>query len=84
MSAPIQPKHYAQMNAIAHTLDEIFNGMEGEKRYGFCLLVFEFGTPGPGSRMNYISNAKREDMVVALREFLANHEGRMMPEAKGQ
>lgn len=32
---------------------------------GFALLVFEFHKPGIG---NYISNAKRADMVKALRE----------------
>jgi hypothetical protein len=34
--------------------------------------------------MNYISNAERADMIVALRELVANFEGRMMPDAKGQ
>jgi hypothetical protein len=36
--------------------------------------VFPLNT-GEG-RMNYISNANREDMVVALKEFIAASEGR--------
>jgi hypothetical protein len=32
---------------------------------GFCLLVFGFNAPGIS---NYVSNAKREDMIKALRE----------------
>lgn len=32
---------------------------------GFMILVFPFGKPGTA---NYISNANREDMIIALRE----------------
>lgn len=35
------------------------------KDLGFAILVFPFENPGIG---NYISNAKREDMIKALRE----------------
>jgi hypothetical protein len=34
--------------------------------WGFSLLVFEFG--GPGGNASYISNARRVDMIKALRE----------------
>lgn len=81
--APIEAAHVKQMNAIAQVLDETLNP-KGTKKNGFVLLVFNFGEPTPRSRMNYISNAERADIVVALRELLANFEGRMMPEAKGQ
>lgn len=36
------------------------------KGWGFMLLVFEFG--GPGGNASYISNARRVDMIYALRE----------------
>lgn len=39
--------------------------------HGFCLLVFDFGKEG---RMNYMSNANREQMLVALKEFIRNVE----------
>ncbi|WP_322092844.1 hypothetical protein [Paraburkholderia bannensis] len=55
------------MNGIGDILGAVFEG------HGFALLVFDFG---PGGTMNYISNAKREDMLIALREFIASHEGR--------
>jgi len=35
------------------------------KEFGFMILVFPFGNKGVA---NYISNAKREDMIIALRE----------------
>lgn len=41
--------------------------------YGFALLIF--GTDTTEGRMNYISNAKREDMLAALKELIARFEG---------
>lgn len=38
------------------------------KGYGFSLLVFSFGE---GGNMFYSSNAQREDMIRAMREFIA-------------
>lgn len=45
--------------------------------YGFALLIFGLGEH-PG-RMNYVSNAAREDMIVAMKELIANMEGRTHP-----
>lgn len=64
---PISDGVRAQMNATADALKEVFAG------YGWALLVFDWGDKG---RMNYISNAQRDDMLVAMREFIAMHEGR--------
>ena len=36
--------------------------------FGFSLLVFSFGE---GGSMFYTSNAKREDMIRAMQEFIA-------------
>lgn len=79
--APIQEQYVEDMNAIARTLDEAFNGMlrGSHRKTGFVLLVFPFGNP-ERNRMNYISNgADRGDIVVALKELIANFEGRMQP-----
>lgn len=38
---------------------------------GFTLLMFDFGTDG---NIAYLSNAKRDDMCRALREFLSKVE----------
>ena len=68
--AEIEVKHRELMNTVAGVLDDVFDG------YGFCLLVFDQNTEE--GRMNYISNSNRDDMITALKEFIANHEGRMM------
>lgn len=41
--------------------------------YGFCLLLFPFGK-GEGNRMQYISNANREDIVQAMKEWIKKTE----------
>lgn len=81
---PIESAYRKQMNALAAVLDGSLNGDEQPKKTGFVLLMFDFGEPTPRSRMNYISNAERTEMLVALKELLANFEGRMMPDSKGQ
>lgn len=47
------------MNAFAQTITELFPEL------GFALLIFDFNSPGMS---NYISNAERATMVLALRE----------------
>lgn len=73
MAEPIDPQYRAMMNRVAKALDE------GFKPNGFCLLVFPLGEK-PDGRINYISNANREDMLLALKEFIARHEGRVPSE----
>lgn len=41
---------------------------------GFAILVFDFGGPGVA---NYVSNAAREDMVLALKETASRLEAGM-------
>ena len=77
MPEPIQKEQFANMNVIAKTLDDIFNGKDakqGEKKRGFTLLVFPFGET-PDGRINYISNSERESMLVAMKEFIAKNVG---------
>lgn len=80
--APIEPKLHDMMNDMARRLDNFFNGdLKGaERQTGFVLLVFPF--EGREGRANYISNAKREDVVVMLKEQLARFEGQ--PEQTGR
>jgi hypothetical protein len=79
--APIEEKYREKMNALAHMLDDFFNGkaMGDERQTGFVLLVFPFGAHE--GRSNYISNAAREDIVVLMKEQIAQFEGQ--PEVKG-
>jgi hypothetical protein len=39
--------------------------------HGFVLLIFSFGE---GGNMFYTSNAQRQDVCNAMREFIAKHE----------
>ncbi len=61
---------------IARTIDRILNGDRRPKQFGFALFIFEFGKT-EGGRVNYVSNADRPDMLVAVREWLARAEGRV-------
>lgn len=68
---PIEEKARKQMNQLAELIDSVTpEGM------GFCLLMFEMNNTKGDGRMNYISNANRESMVLALKEFVARNEGR--------
>ena len=40
--------------------------------WGFVLMTFPFGDPP--SRMNYVSNGKREDIIPGLKEFIQRTE----------
>lgn len=63
---------------IARVLDETLNGRDvKQKQIGFALFVFEFGKTS-GGRVNYISNAGRADMLIAVKEWLARAEGRVV------
>jgi len=78
MADPIQQKYHGQMNKLAQSIDEYFNGPNkpGRKRkVAFILLTAEFGLIEDG-RVNYSSNGNRPDMLAMLREYLARAEGR--------
>ncbi len=66
---PIEEEFQEKMRALGIMLEEVFNE-PGKKEIGFCLLVFKFGEPTDTSRMNYIGNSNREDMIKALEEFV--------------
>jgi len=68
---PIDPEVARAMNAIAGVIDDAL-----PPGWGFTLLVFKFGE-GDGHRMNYISSAGRGDMLAAMKELIANFEGRV-------
>lgn len=69
MIEPIEPQYRDMMNALATGINEVLGGL------GFALLMFEHGNV-EGGRVNYISNSNREDMISAMREWLARAEGR--------
>ena len=71
---PIEPKVRSVMNEIGQTLGRVIK--QHAPGYGYALLVFKLGDAREGDRMNYISNAVREDMLAAMKEFIARAEGR--------
>ena len=80
--APIEPAHRQQMNALAHVLDDMFNGgaKGSDRKTGFILMVFPFeeaekARGGDTGRCNYISNAVRADVVAMLKEQIKRFEG---------
>lgn len=78
MSAgPIEAEVRAQMNAIGEVIGEAL-----PDGYGFTLLVFGLGKHE--GRMNYISSADRADMLAAMKELIANFEGRAHQPPKGK
>ena len=83
MSEEIDANYRAQMNTLAGSLDKAFNGdKRGKDRStGFVLLMFPFDA-AEGARTNYISNADRRDIVVAMKEIVARFEGQ--PAIKGR
>lgn len=79
----LDQKYRDQMNALARDLDGLFNGdAKGhDRKNGFVLLVFPFNGP-EGQRTNYISNAERKDMIVALKEIVARFEGQSLQQGR--
>jgi hypothetical protein len=80
---PISPEYREHMNKLARVLDFALNGeAKGtDRKVGFVLLQFEYGS-ADGKRCNFISNgADRKDIVVLFKEMIARFEGQ--PEVKG-
>jgi hypothetical protein len=80
--APIEPYYRDIMNELAHLLDTFFNGQAKgkDRKTGFILMVFPFeesakAAAGGSGRANYISNAKRDDVVIMLKEQIKRFEG---------
>jgi hypothetical protein len=62
---PFDSKRLMIMSMIAPSLDEILDNAP------FALFVFV------NNRANYISNCKKEELLLAMREFIASSEGRL-------
>jgi len=80
--APIEAHLSALMNALASSIDEVFNGKPPAKRkdIGFMLFAWDGSKAPEAGRMNYISNVgsgQREEVVTMLKTMLADAEGRL-------
>ena len=68
------------MQGLARGVDSVLNGDQDDplntgRKYGFVLLVAEFGDIAEG-RVNYVSNGDKATMVAMLKEYLTRLEGR--------
>jgi hypothetical protein len=72
---PLGPGHAAVEAEVAETMKSIGRLIGGAmpESYGFALLIF--GMNGSGGGMNYMSNARREDMILAMKELIGRMEG---------
>lgn len=78
---PIEPVLVKLMNDIGRMIGAALKATvkDSGEEYGFALLMF--GIEGDEScRMNYISNCDRQDMLAAMREFIARNEGTYEPD----
>ena len=57
------------LEEICRDIGHIIGGALPNKNIGFALLVFDFGEAG---HLSYVSNARRQDMITALYECIAN------------
>jgi hypothetical protein len=72
---PVQEEYEKKMLVMAQAINEFLNP-DGVKTIGFAILMFKLGDAADGDRMNYMCNAEREDMLAAMKEFIARNEGR--------
>lgn len=76
MTNAVSPEYRSMLNRMAGAIDTAFNQGADPKQTGFALLLFRFGEIEAGT-MNWISNAERKDMLTALKEMVAQLEGRV-------
>lgn len=69
------------LQGIMRALDETFQEVHGE-RIGVTMFVFGLGKDD-GSNVVYISNANREDMIAAVKAWLARVEVGMTDDPPG-
>jgi hypothetical protein len=59
-------------------------GQSVPRGVGFALLLFTFDQkPDEDGFLTWISNAERDDMLAAMKEFIARNEGRAVAPSKG-
>ena len=70
------------MRAAMAALDEAWNGGAEVPTVGIVILTFPLNEQVDG-RVNYISNAAREDVLVLFKEIAARWEGRLLDAPEG-
>lgn len=62
-----------RLQEIARTIAILLPPGTGFALLAFALLAFDLGDH-PGSRLEYVANGRREDIVKAMKEFIAHAE----------
>lgn len=62
------------LRTLAGAVEDIIKEANDGERLGFSLLIFPFNPKEGEDRVNYISNAQREDMIGTLRSTLLRWE----------
>ena len=75
----ISREYREAMQDLARALDRIFNEEGKPKTTCFVVLIAPFNEE---SRVNYISNGQRKDIITMMKEFIARAEGQ--PELTGR
>lgn len=74
MKGPMDMDKMRRMEASArdlgHVLGEALSTIHSGEKMGFALMLFSF----EGPEFTWISNAQRDDMIRALREFIGKYE----------
>lgn len=70
-----------ELQGIMRALDETLHKVHGE-RIGVTLFVFELGSDD-GTNVVYISNANRDSMIAAVKEWLARVDAGMTDDPLG-
>lgn len=68
-----------EMQTMARVMDDHFNGTDVPKKTCFVLLIMPFDG-APGSRVNYVSNGQRDDVLTMLKELTARFEDKKREE----
>jgi hypothetical protein len=63
---PIQ-SHHEVMKEIGHLIDGAIEAAGQKGKVGFALMLFDFGS---GGYLSYLSNAERDTILQAMREFI--------------
>jgi hypothetical protein len=71
---PIDSKFQNIMGTLAHAIDQLVNKDKKPPENGFVLIVFPFGLMD-GQKVNYVTNARREDLIILMRGQIARLEG---------
>ncbi len=73
----IQSEFVVMLQMFARTMDIILNGDDPKPKMGFFIAVYphEGHEVGGEARFNYISNSKREDIVILLQEMTVKFKG---------